>query len=225
MAAMGGALRHLESDIDTLRGLDALGDFERVLCLLDIDAHRLFAVHMLARRDRGFKMLHVEEWRRRNLDQIDIRRGGQLLKGVRAVKQELAVDGARPRLALSWLKCVRPACELVGKEIGQRHHLRGRVLRERSGDGSAAVAAAQQAVPHRRVGLVAEGRAWLEQKHAGRASRSLNEFPAFLTAFRCAIAIASCDGQAELRAGFLRGRFFPGARPRSAAGPRFRARW
>ena len=38
----------LEADIDALRGLDALGDFERVLGLMHIDADRLFAVDVLA---------------------------------------------------------------------------------------------------------------------------------------------------------------------------------
>ena len=62
----------LEADIDALRGLDALGDLQRLLGLSNIDAHRLFAVDVLARGDRGFEVLHVEERRGGDLDQIDV---------------------------------------------------------------------------------------------------------------------------------------------------------
>jgi len=57
--------------------------------------------------------------------------------------------------------------EFVGKEIGESHDLRGRVLREGIGDRSAAVSAAQQAVAHGGVGCIAEGGERLEQSEAG----------------------------------------------------------
>ena len=68
------------------------------LRLANVDAHRLFAVDVLAGCDRGFQMLHVEEGRRGDLNQVDVLRCGQLLEGVRAVKEQLVVDG-RPAKA------------------------------------------------------------------------------------------------------------------------------
>ena len=89
----GRRVAALEADIDALRGLDALGDLESVFGLANVDAHWLFAVDMLAGRDRGLKMLHVKEGRRGDLDQVDVRRGGELFEGMRAVEEQLAVDG------------------------------------------------------------------------------------------------------------------------------------
>ena len=149
----------MEADIDTLRGLHALGDFERLLRLVNVDAHRLFAVDVLAGCHGRFKMLDVEEWRRGDLNHIDVWRSGKLLKGVRAVKQKLAVDGLAAKARVDLVKVVTAGCELIGKQVGKRHHLRRRVLRERRGHVSAAVSAAEQAMPHGGVGLVAEGRA------------------------------------------------------------------
>src|SRR5690348_12171836 len=46
----GRSAAALETDVDTLRRLDALCNFERLVRLRNIDAHRLFAVDMFARR-------------------------------------------------------------------------------------------------------------------------------------------------------------------------------
>ncbi len=83
----------LEADVDALRGLDALGDIEGMFGLVHIDADRLFAIDVLARSYSGLKMLDVEERRRGYLDQVNVRRGGELFEGMRAVEEQLAVDG------------------------------------------------------------------------------------------------------------------------------------
>ena len=90
-------------------------------------------------------------------------------------KRSLLSMAARPRLALSWSKCCCAGGEIVGKEIGECDDLRGSVLGEGSGDGGAAVAAPQQAVTHGGVGLVAEGRAGLEQKQSRKPPRWWSE--------------------------------------------------
>ena len=76
-----------------MRGLDAFRDLQRLFGLLDVDADGLFAVDVFARGDRGFQMLHVEEGRRGDLDEVDVFRGGELFEGVGAVEEQLAVDG------------------------------------------------------------------------------------------------------------------------------------
>jgi hypothetical protein len=83
----------LETDIDTGLAVDALGDLKGFAGLRDIDADRLFAVGMLAAGNRGFEVLDVEVWRRRDLDGVDVFRGCELFKGAIAVKGELRVDG------------------------------------------------------------------------------------------------------------------------------------
>ncbi len=93
----GRRVAALEANIDTLRGLHALRDLQSLFGLRDIDAYRLFAVDVFAGRDGGFQVLHVEEGRRRDLDQIDVLGGGELLKGVGAMEEQLAVDGLRGR--------------------------------------------------------------------------------------------------------------------------------
>ena len=95
----------LEADVDALRGLDALGDFEGLLGLRNVDADRLFAVDVLAGGDGGFEMLHVEEGRRGDLDEVDVlamRRAARRRAG--RGRAACSSMGARPRLALSWLK-------------------------------------------------------------------------------------------------------------------------
>ena len=102
MAAIGGALRHWKPTSTLCVGFTRLRDLQGLVGLLDVDADGLFAVDMLARRDRGFQVLHVEEGRRRDLNQIDVVRGGELFEGVGAMKEQFAVDRRRrPRLVLS----------------------------------------------------------------------------------------------------------------------------
>ena len=60
--------------------------------LRDVDADRLFAIDMFARGDSGLKVLHMEVRRRRNLDQVDVVRIRELLVGMRAFEEQLAVD-------------------------------------------------------------------------------------------------------------------------------------
>ena len=80
----GRSVAALEADIDALIRLHALGDFESLPRLRDVDAHRLLAIDMLAGGDRCLEMLHVKKRRRRDLDQIDVGRSCQLFVGVRA---------------------------------------------------------------------------------------------------------------------------------------------
>jgi hypothetical protein len=71
----GRRAANLEADIDRDLSLRALRDLESFAGLRDIDAHRLFAVGVLASGDDGFQMLDVKEGRGRDLDGIDIFRG------------------------------------------------------------------------------------------------------------------------------------------------------
>jgi hypothetical protein len=65
--------------------------------------------------------------------------------------------------------------ELVGKDVGDRGDAGGRVLREGSGDGGAAVAAAEQAEAHDGVGLIAEGGFGLDDEETGGCGSGLEE--------------------------------------------------
>ena len=78
---------------------------------------------MLARRDRGFKMLDVEEGRCGNLKQVHILGCGQLLEGVRAAKEELAVNGRAAKARVELVKMAAAGCQLIREEIGKRHNL------------------------------------------------------------------------------------------------------
>ena len=167
----------LEADVDALRGLHALGDFERLLGLGDVDPNGFFAVDMFACGDRGFQMLHVEERRGRDLDEVDRLGCDELLKGVRAVEEQLVVDGLAAEAGVELVEMIVAEGKLVGKDIGQRDHLRGGVVGERCGDGGAAIAAPEQAKTDGGVGLVAEGGAGLEQQQAAGGS-GLDKFAA-----------------------------------------------
>jgi hypothetical protein len=75
-------------------------------------------------------MLHVEEGRRGNLNQIDVGRCGQLLKRVGAVKEKLAVNGLAAKAGVDLVKVVPAGGELIGKKIGERHNLGRSILGE-----------------------------------------------------------------------------------------------
>ncbi len=72
MAAMGGALRHWKPTSTLCVGFTRFAISKRLLGLIDVDADRLFAVDVLAGGDRGFQMLHMEEGRRGDLDEVDV---------------------------------------------------------------------------------------------------------------------------------------------------------
>ena len=78
--------------------------------------------------------------------------------------------GWRPRLGVELVEMGAAERELVGEDVGQRHHLGGGVVGEGGGDRSAAVAAAEQAEAYGGVGLIAEGGARLEKKKAAGGS-------------------------------------------------------
>ena len=133
--------------------------------LANIDAHWLFAIDVLAAIDRGFQVLHVEKRRSGDLDEIDILARGELFKGMRTVKHELLIDRRATQVGIDLVEMILAGGELIGEEIGQRHHLRRSVLRKRSGHRGAAASAAEQPVPHGGVGLVAERGVGLDEKH------------------------------------------------------------
>ncbi len=56
--------------------------------------------------------------------------------------------------------------KLILKEVGNGDYTRAGVFRERCGDGSAAVAAAEQRVADGGVGFVAEGGFWFQEHEA-----------------------------------------------------------
>ena len=145
----GWSVAALEAHIDTLIGLDAFSNFESVLCLHDVDSHGLFAIDMLARGDRGLKMLHVKERRRRYLDEIHIGRGGELFESVRTAEEQLAVNGRLSEAGVQLVKVLATGGEIIGEEIGKGNDTRRSVFRERGGDSGAAVAASQQAMAYR----------------------------------------------------------------------------
>ena len=92
--------------------------------------------------DRGFEVLHVEKRRCGDLDEIDILATGQLLEGVRPVKHELLIDGSAAQVGIHLVEMILAGGKLIGEEISERDHLRGGVLRKRSGHRSAATPAA-----------------------------------------------------------------------------------
>src|SRR5271165_4950780 len=94
-----------------------------------------------------------------------------------AEKKELAVDGRAAKTGVELVKMAAAGGQIIGEEIGERNNLGGSVFGEGIGHGSAAVAAAQQSVPHGGVGRIAEGRERFEQNHAGSGCRTgLNKF-------------------------------------------------
>ena len=92
-------------------------------------------------------MLHVEKRRRRNLDKVDLFRSGQLFKRMRTMKEQ--VNRLTAKTLIKLVEMTAAQRQLVGKDVGQGHDLRGGAVGERRGHGSAAVAAAQQAQPYR----------------------------------------------------------------------------
>ena len=97
-------------------------------------------------------------------------RSGELLEGVRAMEEQLAVDGGAAKARVELVEVAAAERQVVGEKIGERHDLSGRVLGERGGDRGAAVAAAQQAETNGGVGLVAEGGARLKKEQAASGS-------------------------------------------------------
>ena len=168
IAAIGGALRHWKPTSTLCVGLTRLAISRACCAWADVDSHRLLAVDMFARCDRGLEMLHVEEGRRGNLNQIDIRRSGELLKGMRAVEEQLAVDGGVAQAGVELVEVAAGRARAY-RERDRRAPPPARTCSSRTKwpPSSAAVAAAQQAVAHGGVGLVAEGGAGLEQQQAG----------------------------------------------------------
>ena len=101
--------------------------------------------------------------------------------------------GARPRLGVDLVEVGAAGGEVVGEEIGDGHDLGDGVLRERRGDGRAAVAAAQQAMAHGGVGLVAEGGERFEQSDAGSGCGSgLDEFATIHGVLSSLFAMLNC---------------------------------
>src|SRR5579859_4406923 len=119
MAAMGGAMRHWNPTSTLWLDLTRLAN---------IDAHRLFAIDVLAAIDGGFEVLHVEKRGSRDLDEIDILAAGQLLEGVRAVEHEFLVDRSAAESGIHLVEMILAGGELIGEEISERNHLRGSVL-------------------------------------------------------------------------------------------------
>ena len=99
----------------------------------------------------------------------------ELLEGLRAVEEQLLIDGWPAEAGVELVEVIVAQGELVGKEVGQRHYLRGGVFGEGCGDGGAAIAAAEQSEAHGGVGLIAEGGAGLEEEQAAGGS-GLDEF-------------------------------------------------
>ena len=166
MAAIGGALRHWNPTSTLCVGFTRLRNLQCLFRLGDVNADRLLAVDVLAGSDRGLQVLHVEKRRRGDLNEIDVGRGGELLEGVRAMEEQLAVDGLAAKSGVELVEMSAAQREFIGKDVGQRHNLGGSAVGEGSGDGGAAIATAEQAKANGGVGLVAEGGAWLEQKQA-----------------------------------------------------------
>ena len=94
-------------------------------------------------------MLHVEKRRRRDLNQVYVRRGCQLLKRMRPLKKQLAVDCRLSQAFIHLVEVLESGSEVIGKEICQGDDSSGSVLCKRRGNAGAAVAASQQTMSHR----------------------------------------------------------------------------
>jgi hypothetical protein len=105
----------LEAHVYALRGTHAFGDCEGLFGLLDVDAHRLFAIDMLAGGDGGLEMFDVKEGRSGDLDQVDLGRRGELLKGVRTAEEEFAVDRGAAKTGVDSIEVRVAGFELGGK--------------------------------------------------------------------------------------------------------------
>jgi len=124
--------------------------------LHDVDADGFFAVDVLARGDRGFKVLYVEEWWRGYLDEVDVGRSCELFEGMWAAEEQLAVNGRLAEAGIELVEVIVTRGEVVGEEIGEGHDAGGGIFRERCGDTGAAIAASQQSMAHRRVRFVSK---------------------------------------------------------------------
>ena len=133
----------------------------------------------------------MEEGRCRDLDQVDVGRGGELLEGVGTVEEELAADGLTPEGSVELIKVVATGSKLIGKEIRERYHLSDRVLRKRRRDSGAARTAAKQTEANGRVCLITKSSTRLKQEKTRCGSRSSLEKLAAIhvTLFQCGAAV------------------------------------
>ena len=60
-------------------------------------------------------MLHVEEGRRGDLDEVDVFATGELLKGMRAPEHELGVDGGAIEVGIDLVEVLLAGVKLIGK--------------------------------------------------------------------------------------------------------------
>jgi hypothetical protein len=105
----------------------------------------------------------MEKRRRRNLDHVHALRVGKLLERVRPVKQQIFSDCRAIQTRVQLVEMLAPRCQVVREQVGQRHHLRRRIPRERRRHAASAPAAAQQRHPYSRIRLVAENPRRLEK--------------------------------------------------------------
>jgi hypothetical protein len=150
---MGGALK---ADVEAEAAFGAFANLESLLCLGDIDAEGLLTVGVFACRDYCVEVLNVEPGRRRNLDRVDGRRCGQLLKSVRAAEHQGGVDGGNSQRCVQLVEVRFSGGELIGKKIGEGDDARGSVLHEGRSDGGAATAATEEADADSGVGFISE---------------------------------------------------------------------
>ena len=85
---------------------------------------------------------------------------------MRPVKEQFAVDWRVAKAGIELVEMGATELQFIREDIGESDHLRCGVFSERSGDGGAAIAAAQQAKADGGVGLITEGGGRLEQKQA-----------------------------------------------------------
>src|ERR1035437_8475535 len=176
----GCRISALEPYVYTLRGLHTLANLESLPRLVHVNAHRFLAIDVLARRHGRFQVLHVKEGRRRNLNQIHILRGCELLKRARPMKEQFFCNGLGAAACVDLAKVLAGYSQSIWKQVSQRDDLRGSVFGERSSHRSAPASATQQAEPDSGIGLIAECRAWLKQQQTGSRRRSgRNKFPTF----------------------------------------------
>src|ERR1700741_3883511 len=97
---------------------------------------------------------------------------------MRAAEQKLVIDRLTAEVSIQLVKVILPGGELIGKEIGEGHHLGRRVLRERRCDRSAAISAAKETKSHSGVRLITKRSLCPEKEQARNRSRScLKELP------------------------------------------------
>ena len=150
----GRSVTALEANVDALSGLYTLSNLERLPGLDNIDAHRFFAVDVLAGVDGSLKMLHMEEWRCRDLDQVDVGLSRKLLECVGAVEEKLAAEELTTQFGVETIEVGLSDPELIRKEIRKCHDVGACVLREGSRNCCAPRTAPEKTDTNCRVRLI-----------------------------------------------------------------------